>query len=152
MPWHGLQRGMSLAAVRARVPAAVPEDGGWLINGARVRLIRRNIDFAGFKYRADYYFDDAGYVQVSLKKPDDQPRGNDSVRMEYERLARALTSLFGRPSRRTPVVQNHFSLSGGLEWDLPDNDKAWLAILPVNRDSSRLTFGFRPDNGWRLQR
>lgn len=151
LPWSGLTRGMSPQTVRSRMPATRPLEGGRLINGAQALLVREGIGFAGFEYRADYYFQDGEYLQVSLKKPDGMPRENDEVRREFEHLARVLLQEFGEPSGRRPLVQNHFSLSGGIEWELPGNDKAWLAILPVNRRTSHLTFGYRPDNDWHLR-
>lgn len=151
-PWSGLKRGMGLAAVSRQIRDAEQKAGGYLINGAQALLVKQDIEFAGARYRADYYFLDYGYQQVSLRKPDGQPRDNEAVRAEFARLAQALTKVLGRPSRQQPIVQNHFSLSGGMEWDLPGNDKAWLSIVPVSRSTSHLTFGYRPDSEWKLPR
>ncbi len=153
LPWAGLQRGMRLASVRRLVPAAVPREGvGRLINGAQVQLSRPNVKFGGFDYRADYYFLEGAFLQISLKKADEQPQSNEAVRREYEALARVLVDALGPPTTNKAIVQNHFSLSAGMEWELPGNDKAWLAIIPVDRERAHITFGFRPDSSWRLQR
>ena len=52
--------------VRSRMPATRPLEGGRLINGAQALLVREGIGFAGFEYRADYYFQNGEYLQVSL--------------------------------------------------------------------------------------
>lgn len=135
----------------ALLPQAVPAEGGRLINGAEVRLVWLDVELAGQVYRADYYFQEDAFLQVSLKTPDGLPRDNDEVRRGFAHLAGVLTKMLGAPDRNRPVVQDLFSLNGGMEWDLPGNDKAWLAIVPVNRRTAHLTFGYRPDNDWVLK-
>lgn len=137
--WNGTEYGMSLEQVKAVVPqASAPAKPSRLYDGSQELLRLENVEVAGNKFAARFYFKDGKLAQVTLSLQEE--RKFDNVMPVFDAIIEALRAKYGQEITRE--IQRAKLNRAYAEWNR-DGTRIDILSMSVGEHDAMLNINYQ---------